>query len=548
MVRLLLALLLIIANAPFAWAQDVVTRVDSTRVVIDESFRLVFEATKEPAQPPDFSVLETDFEIVSKSSSTSLQAINGDFSRQHVWALTLIPKRTGALTIPQVQFGTDTSRTLEITVTDRPVGEEPELFFEIVAEPRELYVQQNLLYTIRLYRSVVVGNSRIGEPELKQGDAIVERLDDGRSFEQMRNGKRHVVVERSYAIFPQQSGPLTINPIVFEGQVIERGALPRVKRLRSDVVSLDVKPIPSAFSGSVWLPSSELSLEEEWSGDMLTAGEPVTWTLTLRAKGLTSTQLPDFELAWDEKLNAYPDQPQLRDRVAVDGIVGERQQKIALIATEAGEYVLPDVTMVWWNTESDEQETATLPGRTIQVKGAAGVSQAVKPTVPLPQVVEEEVSPVDIEVPGAMIPSWQYWLMGLFLLGWVGTALAWIFSRRQKVDVVDVEDEDFRNTVNENTKALKLACQENKALDAKIALLKLARSYWTGVNSLVGLAACYSSTLSTELEALSEAVYCGNDDKHWQGDDLWRAWKEEVHGVVETRERTGPVLHPLVGA
>lgn len=541
-------------------AQEIKVRVESTELREDESFRVVFETDTAPDGDPDFSVLERDFEILGQNSSSSLQAVNGQFTRQYLWVVTLLPKRLGEVNLPMVVFGSRNSEPVTVNVSkSEPLadGEEPELFFEIEASPQELYVQQSLLYTVRLYRSVVVGNSRIGQPQLSSGDAIVERLDDGRSYEQMRNGKRHVVVQRRYAIFPQQSGPLAIEPIVFEGQIIQRGALPRVKRLRSDPVSLDVKPIPADYSGKVWLPSKRVTLDEDLSleSNELTAGEPITWTVTLKAEGLTSTQLPEMELTWDDRLNAYPEKPQLRDRVIVDGITGESQQKIAVIATEPGEYTLPEISVVWWNTVTDREETAILPARTIQVNAAPGYRvQNQNPTVVTPVIPNEANTQVNgsAQDPVGIARSapWKDWLLLVLAAGWLVTLLGWLRSRPAQKAVVHEAEVGRTQELEKTEQSLKVACRANRAQGAKDALLSLARQQGLvgNIRSLSGLAEATSPDLAKEILALNETLYASSGDD-WQGANLWRLWKKEPKSQTSKRPRHGTeVLHPLVGS
>ncbi len=541
-------------------AAEIQTLVDSPSVSADESFRVIYETQELPDDSPDFSVLEKDFEIVSQRSHSNLGNVNGQVYKQYVWELTLLPKRTGQLSIPSVSFGQDLAPARPITVSAAaPLadGEDPELFFEISAEPTELYVQQSLLYTVRLYRSVVVGNSRIGEPVMANGDAIIERLDDGRSLEQMRKGKRYIVVERRYVVFPQQSGDLNIEPIVFEGQIISRGARPRVKRLRSDEVALKVKPIPASFDGDVWLPSEELTVEEAWSaGDQtLKTGEPVTWTLTVRAKGLTHTQLPELQLDWDERLNAYPDQPIQRDRVTRDGIVGEYTQKFAIIATEAGEFDLPEVQMTWWNTTTDQQALASIPARRLSVVGDASANQpvaVVPPTQVIPSPVPTPETSPDVGV--ATTPAtWPYVVMGLLGLGWLLTTLGWMLSSKKR-DRTPQADHGAGTAMDDLSasklnQSLKKACEQNNAQQAKQALLRLGRLYHShsgDAMSLTGLAQRYDDkTLVQALKDLDHTLY-GAHTMAWSGENLWRAWQQAKHGSDSSKRASHETLHPLV--
>jgi len=128
-------------------------------------------------------------------------------------------------------------------------------------------VQAQFIYTIRLLRTVGIASASLSEPETNDPDAIIEKLSED-NYTTTRNGISHEVFERRYAIFPQRSGQLKVNPITFEGRV--NATQPRtifdqfrmsgqLKRLRSKAVSATVKAAPATVKLQDWLPASEFS-------------------------------------------------------------------------------------------------------------------------------------------------------------------------------------------------------------------------------------------------------------------------------------------------
>lgn len=77
-------------------------------------------------------------------------------------------------------------------------------FIELSADKAEVYVQEQLILTIQLYFSGNLIRGELSEPE--HPEAIIESLGKQREFARYRNGTRYRVVERRYAIFPQQPG------------------------------------------------------------------------------------------------------------------------------------------------------------------------------------------------------------------------------------------------------------------------------------------------------------------------------------------------------
>ena len=171
---------------------------------------------------PDFSALDTDFDVLGTSQSTSVSIINGRMQRSARWLVDLMPKREGVFTIPAIQIGNERSNPLTLTVkpsaaaAGEPAGE---IFLEVEVDTQTPYVQQQAVLTIRLYRSVQMGNASLTEPNVTGGDVIVERLGDDAGYETQRGGTRYAVVERRYALFAQNSGPAVIEPLLFEGRV-----------------------------------------------------------------------------------------------------------------------------------------------------------------------------------------------------------------------------------------------------------------------------------------------------------------------------------------
>jgi hypothetical protein len=234
---------------------------------------------------------------------------------------------------------------------------------------------------------------------------VIERLGDDITYETTRSGRTLAVVERRYALFAQNSGQIVIEPLLFEGRVT-RGRQSRfdpfargnVVRVRSKPVKLEAQPIPAAFSDRVWLPAQQVFLIESWpdNSQEFRVGEPVTRTLTLRANGLGSSQLPEIGASVPDGIKQYPDQPALKNRVDDAGLVAIRQEKVALIPSRSGTFILPEVEIPWWNTRTNELEHARLPARPIDISPAIGAPDGPAPQSNTPPVIttdETEAAP-----------------------------------------------------------------------------------------------------------------------------------------------------------
>src|SRR3569832_2149390 len=116
---------------------------------------------------------------------------------------------------------------------------------------------------------------------------------------------------------------------------------------------------PASGTGHDWLPAQKVTLAETWQPDNgpLHVGDPITRHVHLSALGLTASQLPDLSVLMPlpDGLRAYPDQAKLDTGVQGDGVVGARDQDIALVASRSGRYQIPALHLYWWDTNRNQQ-------------------------------------------------------------------------------------------------------------------------------------------------------------------------------------------------
>ena len=566
--NLLLVTAAVLALLPgFTKAATITVKTDRNPVVLQESFRLIFEAAGDVDGDPDFSPLEKDFQVLSTSTSTSMSIVNAKITRTKQWQLTVLPLTAGNLVIPAISFGRDKSpQTLLAVITGvaGPSGQvSQDMFLDVKVTPEAAYVQAELIYTVKLYRAVATSNETLSEPELDQGSAIIEVLDADRSYDDFFQGRRYAVFERRYGIYPQVSGTLSIKPVRFQAQVSDSspfsldpfGARSRTVVRQSEPVQLAVKPVPGNYQGGHWLPAADVKITEEWSKNPfeLLPNEPVTRTVTLTAQGLTASQLPEMQQQLPADFKQYPDIPVLENRRSADGITGVRQQKNAIIPARAGNYVLPAISLTWWNTATQTMENAVLPERRVQV--AAAEAEAVIEAPELPALDLDTAAPVRT-VPDAAqtataehtappgVSIWQ-WLTCILALTWVIT-LVYILKNRERSR--PVTPQTHTGDTSDALKALKRACEENDPQRAKVALLRWAgaraNASVTPVTSLGDLERHSSEELAAEIRALSRRLYSRTTEP-WRGEPLWQAFLQERKTADKESSPDSGDLEPL---
>jgi hypothetical protein len=264
-----------------------------------------------------------------------------------------------------------------------------ELYLEIEVNKDSVYVQEQLLFTVRLFYTI----NGIRNPvftELDMPNTVTQLIGSPNQYERLIDGERYGVYEKRYVIFPQRSGPLEIPDILFRGEVTDGSSNFVFRNMNTrrvtafiEGITIDIKERPAAAPGGEdWLPVTGLSLEESWSGNIeeLQVGDSVVRTLTLQAQGLDGALLPPFSPETVDGFNLYDDPADI-SRTFVDGsIVGTRIEQATYVALEAGRLEIPALDIPWWDVNSDTPQTASLPAMTLEIATVDGV-------VPSEQVV-----------------------------------------------------------------------------------------------------------------------------------------------------------------
>ena len=388
--RFLFTALLILSTvgiSSLSWA-ELTSKVNRTVLDSNETLQLRVRLDAQAfTSEPDFTPLQTDFEILSNSRQQQYSSVNGKAVSYTDWNLILLPKRTGIILIPSLKYKREISNAVEVTVRAATTsgsaasGKQP-IYTETLVDKPAVYIQEQIILTHRLYTSVQLRDYSLSELDIP--GAIVQRLGDSQ-FQKVINGRNYLVLEVRYAIFPQSSGKLDIPPLRFGayetasrsqfGSFSSRGN--RVFR-DTDPKRIDIMARPAHVPANQWMPSSKVELSEQWSGDLdsLIVGEPITRTIRINAQGLTGAQILPLPIIESPNYKVYPDQPQLEEQAIGDGVLGTRTESLALVPNQAGELVIPAIEMRWWDTKNQRMQTASLPATKVQVNPSTAINNA----------------------------------------------------------------------------------------------------------------------------------------------------------------------------
>ena len=516
--RLCALLLLLCCSALPAYAAGLVARVDRDQLNSGETVELTLESTDATLfGKPDLSPLNALFEVRGTRQVNQLTNLSDTNKANTRWIITLQPKQTGTVIIPPLQVGDYRSQPISLNVTQSEASEAQlaPVFIESSLDQPSVYVQAQAILTLRIYHSVALYDDSSLTP-LHLSDALVEQLGESRTYEKLINGVRHGVIETRYGIYPQHSGELNIPAQTFSATQVDSqqstapaplGPKPgKLVHVTSSDIPLNVKPKPEDYpTNAAWLPARSLSVSETWNPepDHCRVGDSLTRTLTLKAEGLSSAQLPALTTTDVNGLRRYPDLPQLSNQVTENGLIGSREEREALVPTRVGQVELPAVEVVWWNTHEDRLERSYLPARTLQV--AANPELAVDtPSHNTPQTLSDDS------------PLWLWQLSTLVLASTtlIGFGLWWR-ARRQPAILRAAQTGPSPRTLLDD---LKRACLANDPQATRQALDAWARQQ---PETLADMAARFV-LLSDALDGLNGALY-SETGQHWQGEELWKA-------------------------
>lgn len=513
--RLLLLTLLCCLAIKAGAAAELSVDVPRQQIALGDHLQVTFELRGSNPQEPDFSPLQQDFEILAVASGSRVIMVNGETDRYYEWRLTLTPRHTGTLTLPPIEVAGARSRAVDIQVTEPQANStDAETFLQVEAHKSRVYVQEEVLLTLKLYSKIQWRNKGIASFDLP--DTLVKAVAEDEYVSNL-GGTPHLVYEVTLAVYPQKSGTLEIPALQYEiepargGRSLLSDFYGTGERMRgsSQPLSVEVEPSPADTRGP-WIPAREVSLSEHFSHDPqdLKAGEPITRRITLKAEGLSKSQLPELPLPELDGFNFYRDQAQTREEPGAGGITSERVETIAMVPSREGRFTLPAVEVRWWNTETGQFETATLPEKNLRVSLPAGYTPPTQAAADTPDAPAAASDPGKVETV-ATIPLWlqiSQTLTAALLLLFI---LLWWRARRRAPD----DRPRAAGTPADQSlwRRLKQASAAGDLKELRAALLAWFSQAWhEDYRSLEAVAQhCRDTELATALRQLDRALYSG---------------------------------------
>ncbi len=548
--------------------------VDRNTIAVNETFTLYIAVENiSVTGGPDLTPLGKDFTVLSTSQNSSFSYGSGGTSKKTEWQTTLAPKKIGTFLIPPLQLGNEKTNPLTIIVTKAPkasAANKSDIFIDVEIDSNYAYVQQQLLYTMRIFTSKnfsASAFSHIGSEDFNDDRVRVIKVGDEQRYRSKINNKNYQVIELKFLVFPQQAGKIILPAPQLVATLGGRrdifGMDPFSTRRQKQIsvsgedIELDVQPIPQSYSSNWWLPAKNVSISQQWSADLKQArvGEPITRTVVMMAQGARAENMPEFPQLKIDNAKIYPDKVERDSSFNGQNVIGKTINKMLIIPSKAGEIVIPETKITWWDVENNQQRESVLPAQTLIVKAAAPVAGITSGEAQQPKTIEQKHDEIPVEKDEQISQPEQEshakplekeggdWYLELtLLLTLVLIIIGWIIDHirlKRLLKHPEAEDESQQKTEHERQlrKHLKQACQGSGAKQVRQALLDWGREIIKYKNpvTLIDIGNHFDNQiLLNEISRLENAIY-GQGESTWNGANLWNA----IEGALKESKSDG---------
>ncbi len=361
---------------------SVSAHVDRTAVSVNQAvmFTVQVEGTMQNLPAPDVSRIGSDWNVHPSGTSSNMSWVNGRVSVSKSWNYSLVPRKTGTLTVGsvEVEFEGTVYRTDPITI-DVVEGAAPQpgaieeressgvdpagrdIFITTSVDKNSAYVGEQITLSFKFYRRVsLFEQPRYGAPDLT--GFWVEDMGDVPEYYETANGIRYRVIEIRTALFGTAAGKATIGPASLTYQkeregfsLFSIGGQPVT--LTTKPIEVDIEPLPAEgrpadFGGAVGSYRMTASLDTRSVPEL----EPVTLTLKIEGRGNVRTvpepELPDLP---DFKTYESRSSTETTNDASIGGV---KRYEYVLVPQSSGTRTIPSMSLTYFDPADGSYKTA----------------------------------------------------------------------------------------------------------------------------------------------------------------------------------------------
>jgi len=459
---------------------EISVSLDRDSIGLDEQavLEVVVSGTEQNLPAPKMPTLSM-FEVYSQGRSSNISIINGQVSSTVSYRYMIIPTRAGVYPINNISIVHKNKRYkgngVELTVLDKGVaaptrleesavtteGDTKDFFLEAVIDKKNPYVNEQVTMTLKFYIAV----RYYGNPELKEPSTTgfwTELLGNQTPYFQKLNNRNYKVFERKYALFPTQTGELTIGRATITTSVATKGRKQRDPfninlddffggwgqevNIRSKPVTLNVKPLPvegrpDDFTGTI----GKFNIVANPDKLNVEVNQPVTVTIKISGTGNIKSvaepiipELPEFRIykaSSSEKTSKHNDK-----------IGGTKIYEEVFIPKKPGKLQIPSLGFNYFDPQQKKYRVMKTQPITINVMQPEGYASSSE--IPYRQtgvVLGSDASDIRFikDSPGNLIPQGRLVLLtpqyliinGLFVLVFIGLVAVRLRNEKLSSDI-----------------------------------------------------------------------------------------------------------------
>ncbi|HUU40633.1 MAG TPA: BatD family protein, partial [Desulfatiglandales bacterium] len=451
--------------------RDEATVMDSVTMVLNVS------GAKDSDSKPVLHGVE-DFIVTEGGTSSRIEIINGQINAGVEYTYFLQPNKTGAFKIGPAEVtvkGKTFKSNIETLTVVKPGKSEGadrgSLFLIAELSSKEVYVEEQVIYTLKFYRQSKVRDVSLSLPETEH--FTLKQLGDPIEYQSTYNGQPYQVSEVRFLIASPKEGDYLIGSARVNLSIIQPGGrsprsllddpffrdpffslnIGHPMTLTGDPLEFSVLPLPEAgrpadFSGLV----GDFNMESKLEPTTVKAGESATLTILVSGLGNVN-RIPDLKLPELSKAKIYGDQPVLKVENDKKGVKGSKTMKWALVPEKEGLMQIPPLMLSFFDTKSHQyrrimtspHSLSVLPSEKEDLKVSEGGIKEGRAEGPSKQEIKElghDILPVHTSLQGFTSPyparpdGLNFWLIFLMPFLIYATAFAAIKFRKKSIQAL----------------------------------------------------------------------------------------------------------------
>ncbi len=249
------------------------------------------------------------------------------------------------------------------------IPNKPEL--TVALEPRHVktggaYVQGQIVLRVQLVSPHPFEALQLELPPIADVRSLT--LSPPQTREIHNYGLEGYLYETKQALFPKQSGVLTIPSISVSGAIaVGSGQKESFAEVNPEML-VTVKPIDPDYNAPWWLLADAITMTEVWtpSPEELKVGDIVRRNITLTAYGVTAEHLPTIEQTTNGGYSVVGSETTTKTDLTPDGVIATLRQFWDLRIESEEVISISPIQLAFWDPAAGAMASANLPAKRIE--------------------------------------------------------------------------------------------------------------------------------------------------------------------------------------